>query len=256
MGDDKIDSRIVSPAPLSSHLLWENERFFVIDKAPGVSLATPRASPLDAVVRLLDSLVPEDRSCLYDPVGNLQLVHRLDVGTSGLVLVARDPDAHSALSQALSERRAEKTYLALVWGRPSPRKGRWDWPMGPDTEDRRRMKVDPHGKPSASGFEVVATSRYASLLQLHLETGRTHQLRVHCAHAGHLIVGDDLYGGPRHKTIRDQKLRDQLSPTHPYLHSWRLHLPQSVAGPEIILQAPLPPHFQRTLDFLEIRLEE
>ena len=255
MGDDKIDSRIACSALFSSHLLWENERFFVIDKAPGVSLATPKNSPLEAVLRLIASLVHEDRSCIYDPVENLQLVHRLDVGTSGLVLLARDSDAHSALSQALSERRAEKTYLALVWGRPSPLKGRWDWPLGPDTADRRRMKVDPHGKPSASGYEVVATSRYASLLKLHLETGRTHQLRVHCAHAGHLIVGDDLYGGPRHRGIRDQKVRDHLSPTHPYLHAWRLHLPQTPAGPEIILQAPLPPDFQTTLDFLKIRLE-
>ncbi len=256
MAGRQIDSRIAQSPTFSSHLLWENERFLVIDKAAGVSLATPKSSAIDAVLRLLVSLVPEDRSCVYDPVENLQLVHRLDVGTSGLVLLARDPEAHAALSRALSERRAEKTYLALVWGRPSPRKGRWDWPLGPDTADRRRMKVDPHGKPSASGYEVVATSRHASLLQLQLETGRTHQLRVHCAHSGHLIVGDDLYGGPRHKGIRDQKVRDHLSPTHPLLHAWRLHLPQTAAGPEIILQAPLPPDFQGTLDFLKIRLED
>ncbi|MBP1602659.1 MAG: RluA family pseudouridine synthase, partial [Acidobacteria bacterium] len=113
------------------------------------------------------------------------LVHRLDVGTSGLVMLARDQETHRLLSRELSERRVEKTYLALVWGHPRPRLGRYDWPLAPDRRDRRKMRVDPGGSPAATRYRTVADASHVSLVELSPETGRTHQLRVHLARAGH-----------------------------------------------------------------------
>ncbi len=248
----EIDYRMGQAHPKTSTLVWENERILAINKASGLSLATPKTKPGEAVTRLLDSLRPEDRAAIYTPAESLFLVHRLDVGTSGLILVAKDPEAHQALVQILVERRAKKTYLALVWGCPHPREGRWEWALGPDRKDRRRMAVEPGGKPSASTFSLLTKSKYVSLLSLQPETGRTHQLRVHCAQAGHPIVGDDLYGGPRHKSLRDQSLREHLQAVRPLLHAWSLHLPSSEAAPEIILQAPLPKDFAALLKFLGI----
>ena len=239
-----------------SNLIYETDRWIAINKAPGVSLATGHSGSLEAVERLLSSLGPSDRQMLWEGPEGLHLVHRLDVGTSGVVLLARDPEAHAALVRAFSERHVHKIYVALVWGRPRPKEGTWDWPLGPDREDRRRMRMDSEGKPSTSHYRTLAESSHASLLELRPETGRTHQLRVHCAHAGHLIVGDDLYGGPRERGVRDRVLREQLSPDRPLLHAAELHLPATTAGPETRLRAPLPEDFSGVLRFLRIDLPE
>jgi 23S rRNA-/tRNA-specific pseudouridylate synthase len=114
------------------------------------------------------------------------------------------------------------------------------------------MRVDPAGKPSRSRYITLAAHPHVSLLELHPETGRTHQLRVHCLQAGHLIVGDDLYGGAKERGVRDEALRRHLQPGRPLLHAWSLHLPATVASPEVILCAPLPLDFAQVLNFLRI----
>jgi len=237
---------------MKSTIIWESDRLVAISKAPGVSLATSRAGGADAVQRLLSSLAERDRHSLWADEGGPHLVHRLDVGTSGLVVLARDREAHAAVVRALSERQVEKAYLALVWGKPKPPEGLWEWALGPDREDRRRMQADPHGKPSKSRFKTLATHPHVSLLELRPETGRTHQLRVHCLQAGHLIVGDDLYGGAKERGVRDEALRRHLHPGRPLLHAWSLHLPATAAGPEVILCAPIPADFAQVLNFLRI----
>lgn len=190
-----------------------------------------------------------------DP-GELWLVHRLDVGTSGLVLLARDPGTHRALVAALANRRVGKTYAALVWGRPRPARGEYAWPLAPDTRDRRRMRVSAHGKPALSTYRVLASAPHVSLVELSPRTGRTHQLRVHLSHAGHPVVGDDLYGGPRHRAIRDPGLRRLLAPDHTFLHAWRLSLPALEGEPPLLLAAPPPEDFALALAALGGRLEE
>ncbi len=238
-----------------TEVLWDDGRILALDKPPGVSLATRRSEPGEAVRRLLGTVTEEERTARgLEPEG-LWLVHRLDVGTSGVVLLARDEETHRALVRALSERHIAKTYLALAWGRPRPREGRWEWPLGPDRRDRRRMRADPEGRPALSRYRTLAAASHVSLVELHPETGRTHQLRVHLAQAGHPIVGDDLYGGPRHRAVRDPALRAALQPDHPFLHAWRLHLPPGLAENELILTAQPPPDFQAALAALGMRLE-
>jgi 23S rRNA pseudouridine1911/1915/1917 synthase len=230
-------------------LVFADHRFVAINKPPGLSLATSRATSETAVERLLSALPGADREAWgLEPEG-LWLVHRLDVGTSGLVLLARDPETHRALAQAIAGRRIEKTYLALVWGRPRPPAGELDGPLAPDPSDRRRMRVASEGKPARSAYRELAAAPHVTLLALVAHTGRTHQLRVHLAHAGHPIVGDDLYGGPRHHGVRDLSRRRLLAPDHPFLHAWRLALPP-ISGPELVLTAPLPADFVATIEGL------
>jgi RluA family pseudouridine synthase len=213
-------------APLSgepARLVHLGDRFAVLAKPAGLSLATPRAEPDAAARRLVDALPARERALLEGR--ELHLVHRLDAPTSGLVVVALDAEQHADLARAFGERRVTKIYLAVVWGRPRPRGGRWSGALGPDRDDRRRMKVDAGGRPSATDWWVVAAAPHVSLVALWPRSGRTHQLRVHLAHAGHPIVGDDLYGGPRERGVADRALRRALAADRALLHAWRLELP-------------------------------
>ena len=227
-----------------------DEWLLVINKPAGVSLATRRDEPMAAARRLFDALPPAEQEALAATRDTLLLVHRLDVGTSGLVVLARDPAVHRQLVEAFAMRRVRKTYVALVWGRPLPRSGCWTWPLGPDRSDRRRMRVDPEGRTALSEYLVVGGPRFASLVMLRPATGRTHQLRVHLAHAGHPIIGDDLYGGPRHRGVRDATVRRALQPGHPLLHAWRLTIPGLADRAPLALEAAPPAEFLRAMTAL------
>jgi 23S rRNA pseudouridine1911/1915/1917 synthase len=207
----------------AARLIHFGDRFAVIDKPAGLSLATPRADPHAAVRRLVAALPEDDRAALE--MRDLRLVHRLDRSTTGAVVVALDEESHRDLARRFAARQVEKAYLALVWGRPRPRSGRWDLALGPDRSDRRRMRIDPAGRHAVTDWWVVDSGSHVALVALWARTGRTHQLRVHLAAAGHPIVGDDLYGGPRHRGIRDAPLRAALDAPRALLHAWRLDLP-------------------------------
>ncbi len=233
-----------APVPPRAEIVHLDEHLLVINKPPGLSLATKPSEPGAAVERIRAALGARDRSRV---AGELYLVHRLDVPTSGLVALARDAETHRGLVAALGERRVEKLYLALVWGRPKPGRGTWEEPLGPDRKDRRRMRVDPDGRPSVSEYAIRESGHGVSLLELKPRTGRTHQLRVHAAHVGHPIVGDDLYGGPRHHGVREKALRAALGPPHTLLHAWRLWLPSPPLAAPLMLEVPLPPAFAQAL---------
>lgn len=218
------DTRSATDAPPPpARVVHLGDRFAVFDKPPGLSLQTPHAAPGAAAERLRNALAPEDRALFEGR--EILLVHRLDAPTSGLLVAALDEDEHRRLVGELSERRMTKTYLALVWGKPRPETGTFDAPLGPDKSDRRRMKTDPEGRSARSDYRVVAHARHVSLVALWPATGRTHQLRVHLAAAGHPIVGDDLYGGPRERAIADPRLRRALAPGRALLHAFRLEVP-------------------------------
>ena len=237
-------TRRPAPPAAEASLLWDDGCLVALAKPPGVSLATSRRDPSGAVARLLASLPPEVREGHGLEPDGLFLVHRLDVGTSGVVLLARDRETHRRCAQLLAEGRLKREYLALCWGHPAPAEGCIDLALGPDRKDRRRMRPDPDGRPARTFYRVLAKAPHVALVALAPATGRTHQLRVHLAAAGHPIVGDDLYGGPRHHGVRDPRLRAALAPAHTLLHAARLHLPAMPGSAEVILSAPLPPAFR------------
>lgn len=213
-------------------VLQSGDGWLALDKPPGVSMATSaRRSEADTVAALL-------KACgAGEEAGLLRLVHRLDVGTSGVVLLARDADTHRALTRAFQEREAKKTYRALVWGRPVPASGTLDSPLGRDPKDGRKMAVREGGKPARTGYRTLRRFAGVADLELTPETGRTHQIRVHLSAKGHPIVGDDLYGGAtRWRGVRDPGLRRALAAVgRPLLHAARLVVPSM--GIEV--EAPL-----------------
>ncbi len=206
-----------------SRLIHLGDRFAAIAKPPGLSLATGREDPHAAARSLVAALPEAEREMLAgrEP----RLVHRLDRPTSGVILVGLDEEAHRDLVRRFSERRVLKLYLALVWGHPRPRRGLFEQPLGPDLRDRRKMRVVAGGRPAATVYWAAAVAPRFALVALEARTGRTHQLRVHLAAAGHPVIGDDLYDGPRYRGVRDRELREQIEAARSMLHAWRLEVP-------------------------------
>ncbi len=171
------------------------------------------------------------------------VVHRLDVGTSGLMVVAKTERAYTVLKRAFKERTVEKIYHAVVQGHPDPLAGTIDAPIGRHPNHSWRFAVTPDGKPSVTHYETLEAFPGASLLEIHLETGRTHQIRVHMAALRHPCVGDPLYGA-------DPTLSARLSLTRQWLHAHRLAFAHPTTGEWVQTESPYPADFQHALDVL------
>ncbi|HZI39521.1 MAG TPA: RluA family pseudouridine synthase [Acidimicrobiia bacterium] len=170
------------------------------------------------------------------------IVHRLDRDTSGLMVVARSPRAYDVLTSALAAREIERRYLALAWGRFDARRGTIDAPIGRSATRRTRMAIREAGKDARTGYEVLAQYEHpvCALVECRLETGRTHQIRVHLAAIGHPIVGDGTYGGDR----------NPLRPGRPFLHAHALAVEHPVTGERLEFTDPLPPELAAVLTTL------
>jgi 23S rRNA pseudouridine1911/1915/1917 synthase len=165
------------------------------------------------------------------------IVHRLDKDTSGLLVVARDPDAHRRLAAMVKARELRRTYLALVEGRPRSRSGTIDAPLGRDYRAPAKRAVGGRGRRQAvTRFTVVEALSGAALLEVDLETGRTHQIRVHLAAIGHPLIGDPRYGRP-----------GALGLARQFLHSARLGFRHPFTGDELDLRSPLPADLEAAL---------
>ena len=165
------------------------------------------------------------------------LVHRLDKDTSGLLVAARTDTAQRALSAQLADRSLSRTYQAIAVGRVAHPSGVLEGPIGRHPRDRKRMAVVEGGRPARTRYQVLEPLRGHTLLRLDLESGRTHQVRVHLAALGHPVAGDRVYGGGR-------------AAPRPMLHAWRLRLRHPRSGAEMSFEAPPPPDFAGFLESL------
>ena len=160
------------------------------------------------------------------------IVHRLDKDTSGLLLVAKNDAAQLSLSRQLQERQMEKHYRALVDGTFKETSGRIDAPIARSKKDRKKMAIDPEGRPSVTDWTVLSTGRAVTLLDVHILTGRTHQIRVHMKSIGHPVCGDPIYGSDRGAKV-----------SRLMLHAYSLSFTHPSTGERMTFTAPLPEAF-------------
>ncbi len=222
---DVPDTRPLEPESLDIPVVWEDEHLLVVDKPAGIVVHPAGGHTSKTLVNGLLTLGAaggED-----DRPG---IVHRLDKNTSGLMLVARSDDAHEQLQELIRKREVERRYLALVKGVPKSQTGRIEAPVGRDRHERARHSIDTDTpRDAVTWFELRETIGDRALLELRLETGRTHQIRVHLEAIGLPISGDPIYG-----------VADDLDLERQFLHAHELRFRHPFTGEELALSSELP----------------
>ena len=235
----ELDTSALTPPerehpPIDVRIAYEDEHLLVVDKPAGL-VVHPGAGHTEGT--LVQGLL--GRGLAGGEPERPGIVHRLDRDTSGLLVVARTEEAYEGLRALVKARKLEREYLALVRGRPRSRGGRIEAPIGRDRREPTRMSLDTDTpRPAVTHFEVVELLRDHALLRVRLETGRTHQIRVHLAAIGLPVVGDSVYGVPEHGLERQ------------FLHAARLAFPHPVTGGRIEASSPLPPDLETALEGL------
>jgi 23S rRNA pseudouridine1911/1915/1917 synthase len=209
------------PEDIPLDVRYEDDQLLVINKPRGMVVHPAPGAHSGTLVHAVLGHCPEGLSRVGGE-GRPGIVHRLDKDTSGLILVAKTDVAHRSLAKQIQERTVQRRYVALVWGEPRFQKALVDAPIGRHPVERRRMAVLPLSGPGGSGprsraaqTELLVTERFGfcALLECRLLTGRTHQIRVHCAHIGHPVVGDQTYGKNQHtppEAFRDTARRSEF----------------------------------------------
>jgi 23S rRNA pseudouridine1911/1915/1917 synthase len=222
---------------------YEDDRLLVVAKPPGLVV---HPGPGHATGTLVNALLGRPGTSLSAGGGAADrpgIVHRLDKDTSGLLLVAKDDATHLALARDLAAHRVERRYLALVQGRLPADTGTVDAPIARHPRDRKRMAVVDGGRPAVTHWKVLETFPAVQLVEATLETGRTHQVRVHLASLRHPLAGDRTYGA-------DPTLATRLALARPFLHAWHLAFTHPADGHRVELTEPLPDDLQAVLDRL------
>ena len=228
LSDPRVSSGIQPvPGPLTP--VYEDADLLVVDKAPGVPVH-PGPGHYDDTLGNFVLAYYQQRGIPAD----FHPVHRLDRGTSGLMVVAKHAHAQDILRQHLHTGQFRRRYLAVCLGRPDPPAGRIDAPIGRAEGSPLRREVRPDGDRAVTHYQTLRTGPALSLLQLELETGRTHQIRVHLAHLGHPLAGDFLYG-----------TEDPGLISRPALHSAQLELEHPITGRPLSFSSPLPADMAR-----------
>jgi 23S rRNA pseudouridine1911/1915/1917 synthase len=221
---------VAEPIPLD--VLYEDRWLLVINKRAGLVV---HPAPGHWSGTLVSALLYrwQGAPAGLDPL-RPGVVHRLDKDTSGVLVIAKDPETLADLAAQFKDREVEKQYLALVWGRPQPPRGTIDEPIGRNPVHRKRMAVRRAGRAAQTRYEVVDSADGLTLLRLWPRTGRTHQLRVHLACIGHPIVGDAVYG-------RGRKRASGVPVSRQALHAEQLSFRHPQSGERLRFRAPLPP---------------
>jgi len=245
----------LEPENLPLAVVHEDPDLVVVDKPAGLVVHPGAGVARGTLVHALLHRYPEIAS--VGGAGRPGIVHRLDKDTSGLLVVARSTRAHRALVEALRAREIHRTYQALVWGDPHAERGTIENALARDPRDRKRMAVARRGgKPARTHWEVRERFGIAAHLIVRLDTGRTHQIRVHLAHLGHPVVGDPVYGGRSKKVLSlrgtDVSLGQELLKCLPRqaLHASELELSHPVRGSRLAFAAPWPLDFAQAIEIL------
>lgn len=231
--DDRHENWVEQAIPID--IIFEDEAILALNKAPGIVVHPGAGNPDRTLLNALLHHAPE-----LAKVPRAGIVHRLDKDTSGIMVVAKTPTVHTRLVKALQERHVTREYRALVHGTLISG-GSVAAPVGRHPTQRTRMAVTDRGKPAITHYRIVGKYPACTDVRLSLETGRTHQIRVHMAHLGHPVIGDSAYGGRKRfaKNV-SIKLREALSAfPRQALHAVRLELQHPLSDQPLTLEAPL-----------------
>ena len=241
---DKIS--LVKPEPQSLELtpenipldiVYEDDDVIVVNKPQGMVVHPAPGHPNHTLVNAL---------LYHSPLSTINgtfrpgIVHRIDKDTSGLLMVAKNDLAHQSLAEQLRNKTNKREYLALVYGQIKEDEGTIDAPLGRNPQDRKKQAVVKDGRHAVTHFKVVKRYDNFTLVKCILETGRTHQIRVHMKYIGHPLVGDPLYGP-----------RKVIGKNGQFLHAALLGFKHPRTGEEMVFEAPLPENFQKMLDKLD-----
>ena len=231
---------VAEPVP-GMGIVYEDDDIVVVDKPRGVA-AHPTPGWTGPTV--IGGLAATGHQVATSGAAERQgIVHRLDANTSGVMVVAKSESAYSALKQAFRDRTVSKTYHALIQGHPDPLRGTIDAPIGRHPSGDGRFAVVADGRPSVTHYDTIEAFRAASLLSVGLETGRTHQIRVHMAALRHPCCGDLLYGA-------DPVLAAHLGLTRQWLHAVRLSFEHPATGREVAFESRYPDDLAHALEVL------
>jgi len=241
-----------APEPISLDVVYEDNDLLVVNKPAGLVVHPGAGNPGGTLMNGLLHLAPE-----LESVPRAGIIHRIDKDTTGLLLVARTLPAHTALVRQLADREISRQYLAICNGVLTGG-GTIDQPIGRHPGDRKRMSVQQNGKPAATHYTVLERFRAFTYIKVRLETGRTHQIRVHFAWRRHALVGDQTYGGrlalpagasePLIESLRRFKRQA--------LHATRLAFQHPTSGEEIELEVPPPADFENLLAVMRADMSE
>jgi 23S rRNA pseudouridine1911/1915/1917 synthase len=262
----QVEIELAAPPPIEAKpedipldIIYEDDRLAVVNKPAGM-VVHPAAGNYEGT--LVNALMHHFGETVGKQTDSARpgLVHRLDRDTSGLLVVARDEKGLAFLQRELKERRIKRHYKAICWGCMEPDRGTIDLPIGRSERDRKKMVVYARvGRQAVTHYEVLERLGLADLVLLKLETGRTHQIRVHLSHFGHPVIGDPTYGG-RSKYVKRLHGADQKPAIHllsimsrQALHAFRLHFPHPDDGKMMEFEAELPEDISEALEFLRSR---
>ncbi|UCD80052.1 MAG: RluA family pseudouridine synthase [Desulfobacterales bacterium] len=261
---ETIEVRIPSPAPVDFEpepipikIIYQDEQIAVINKQPGIVVHPAPGHSGGTLVNALLYHCP-DLGAIGGEV-RPGIVHRLDKDTSGTMVIAKNSNAHEELSRQFKAREVQKKYLALVYGDLHPETGSIELPIGRHPADRKRMSTTTRqGRAAETIWKVRERFTGITLLELNLKTGRTHQIRVHCAAMGHPVVGDPVYR-PRKlfATLKNRLpnlppavIAELKSVSRQMLHAWQLGFIHPVEKRFLIFESPLPPDMADVINFL------
>lgn len=227
------------------NVVYEDDDLIVIDKPVGLVVHPAPGNPDRTLVNALLAHCGPSLTGVGG-VGRPGIVHRLDKDTSGLMVVAKTDAAHRGLAAQFAAHSIERAYLAVVWGVPRPREGRIEGNIGRSPRNRKKMAVLKRGgRTAATRYKVIeALGDTASLVECRLETGRTHQIRVHMAYIGHSVVGDPLYGKSRRNRAKDDLAQYLSTQNTQLLHAYLIGFQHPRTGKTLRFEGKIPPKFK------------
>lgn len=245
--NDKVEVEIpevkevsIEAQDIPVEVLYEDNDIIVVNKPKGLVVHPANGNPDGTLVNALMKIC---KGTLSGIGGEIRpgIVHRLDKDTSGVLIVAKNDKVHLALCEQIKNREVKKTYLALTRGIIKENEATINMPIGRSTTDRKKMAVVKTGKEAITHFKVLERFKENTLLEINLETGRTHQIRVHLSQIGYPIVGDMVYSNGKNKF----GVQGQM------LHAWKIKFMHPITGKEMEIEAPLPPYFKDVLEKLK-----